>query len=223
MIGAVSERFTTQNLSAVARERLLRLIAQGALAPGTRINEVHVAERFGISRGPLREAARALEGEGVLTSRPRQGFFVVQFTQSQIVDVYESKRWLEAAFIADIATHMEPTVRREVQADIESIDGADRFAFSETLLQFRMRLCARTHNRFLADLMLTLYRRFYIIGSVVAVGRSHGRQERILSVLRRFWQAMVDDEITAARAIMEEDTAYWLADLPPRFPETLMW
>jgi hypothetical protein len=39
----------------------------------------------------------------------------------------------------------------------------------------------------------------------------------------RFWQAMVDDEISAARVIMEEDTDYSLADLPPRFPETLMW
>jgi hypothetical protein len=34
---------------------------------------------------------------------------------------------------------------------------------------------------------------------------------------------MVDDEISAARVIMEEDTDYSLADLPPRFPETLMW
>lgn len=217
---AVSERFTSQNLSGVARDTLLQLIAQGTLAPGARLNEVHLAERFGISRGPVREAARALEGEGILISRPRQGFFVMQFTKRQIVDVYETKRWLEAAFISDLS-HMKLATRIEVQADIASIKAGDRFAFGETLLQFRTRLCGRIYNRFLAELMLMLYRKFYIIGSVVAVAESKGRQERILSVLSRFWQAMVDDDISAARAIMEEDTAYWLVDLPPRFPQTL--
>ena len=62
-----------------------------------------MAQTLGVSRGPIREAARELEGQGFLVSRPNQGFYVVDFDAQSIRDVYEAKDWLEAAFVADLA------------------------------------------------------------------------------------------------------------------------
>jgi DNA-binding GntR family transcriptional regulator len=207
-------------LAHAVRGQLMRLIAQGRLRPGSRLNEVHLAERFGISRGPVREAARELEGAGVLVSRPRQGFYVVNFTPAEISDIYETKNWLEDAFITDLSAHLPVAARHAILADTGSIDTIDRESFGETLLQFRRRVCDQLRNRFLAELMTALYRKFYVISSVVPVTDNAARQEWILVVLRRFWTAMIAGDADAARAAMAEDTAHWLADLPQRFAAT---
>ena len=144
------------------------------------MNEVHWAESFGISRGPIREAARELEGQGFLVSRINQGFYVANFTAAEIRDIYEAKDWMEAAFISDLAAHTDAATRKSVLADIDSIEGADRVEFNETLFQFRVRMSKHIHNRFLADLMLTLYRKFYILSALVRTPETTARQARIL-------------------------------------------
>jgi hypothetical protein len=65
--------------------------------------------------------------------------------------------------------------------------------------------------------MITLYRKFYIIAAVVIASDDESRLARIVLVLRRFWSAMANDDVAGARAVMDEDTDYWLADLLPRF------
>jgi DNA-binding GntR family transcriptional regulator len=165
----------------------------------------------------VREAARELEGAGVLISRPRQGFYVVNFTPDEVRDIYETKNWLEDAFITDLAAHLPVAARQVILADIGSIDTADRESFGETLLQFRRRVCDQLRNRFLAELMTALYRKFYVISAVVPVTDNTVRQQWILVVLRRFWMAMIAGDADAARAVMAEDTAHWMADLPQRF------
>jgi DNA-binding GntR family transcriptional regulator len=212
-----AETLASPSLAEAAREQLMRLIAQGVLRPGDRLNEVRIAGRFGISRGPVREAARALEGAGVLASRPRLGFFVVTFTPAEIRGIYEAKSWLEEAFIADIATHMPIETRRAILADIGGIGRADRVVFSETLFQFRRKVCGQLENPFLAELMTSLYRKFYIISAVVPAPRDEERQEWVLTILHGFWHAMTMNDLASARAILAKDTAHWLADLPMRF------
>jgi DNA-binding GntR family transcriptional regulator len=218
MTVAETDALAARSLSEAVRDRLMRLIANGALKPGERLNEVHLAEAFGISRGPVREAARELAGQGLLVSRPRLGFFVARFTRAEIVDVYEAKTWLEAALIDDLAVHCDRATRRAILAEIDGIDASDRVAFTESLFRFRLRMTARIRNRFLADLVLALYRKFYVIEAVIANAESTDRQARIVETLRRFWTSMAADEIAAARAVTAADTAHWLADLPPRFP-----
>lgn len=205
------------SLAGAARLGLMRLIHQGALRPGDRLNEVALAESFGISRGPLREAARALEGEGVLVSRPRLGFFVVRFTPEEIRGIYAAKTWLERALIEDLAAHCPADRRRDFLAALRATARPDRIGFTEALLRFRLEVCASLQNRFLAELMAALYRRFAIIGAVVPVPDSSARQAWILGVQQRFWTAMIAGDTATARAVLEEDTAHWLADLPPRF------
>ena len=206
----------SKTLAEAVRERLMRSIANGELRPGERLNEARLAESFAISRGPIREAARELEGQGFLFSRANQGFYVATVTPDQIFDIYEAKDWLEDAFIADLAAHTDVAARKSVLADIAAIDPSDAVAFSETLFRFRLRMLRHIRNRFLADMMIALYRKFYVLAAVVDMTRAAPRQTRILSVLSRFWTAMADDDIAGARAIMRDDTAYWLAELPSR-------
>ena len=108
--------------------------------------------------------------------------------------------------------------RREILSELDALDGSNGVAFTETLFQFRQRVVALLRNRFLADLMTTLYRKFYIISVLVDIADERGGAMHILDVQRRFWTAMADENIDGARAVMREDAAYWLADLPPRFP-----
>jgi DNA-binding GntR family transcriptional regulator len=217
MNGTDAQALKIQSLSEAVRGRIMRAIARGDLKPGQRLNEAQMAQALSVSRGPIREAARELEGQGFLVSRPNQGFYVADFSADDIRDVYEAKDWLEAAFVADLAKSLTLPERRAVLTEIDGLDGSDRLAFTETLFAFRLRVLQRLDNRFLADLMTVLYRRFYIISVVVDAGDDARRVARIAETLRQFWRAMARDDLAAAGAVLREDTAHWLADLPPRF------
>jgi DNA-binding GntR family transcriptional regulator len=210
-----ADALRTQSLSEAVRERIMRAIARGELKPGARLNEAQMAQTLRVSRGPIREAARELEGQGFLVSRPNQGFYAVDFEPQAIRDVYEAKDWLEAAFVADLARSLGLGERREILGEIDTLDRSDKLAFTQTLFEFRVRVLARLENRFLADLMTVLYRKFYIISVVVDSGDDERRVARITDALRRFWTAMARDDIAAASAVQRDDTAYWLAELPP--------
>ena len=108
------EALAAKSLAEAVGERLMRAIAVGDLKPGARLNEAQMAAQLGVSRGPIREAARELEGQGFLISRTNQGFYVAAFSPEDIRDVYEAKDWLEAAFIADLAENMTTADRRAI-------------------------------------------------------------------------------------------------------------
>lgn len=198
-------------------DELVRLIATGVLKPSQRLNEVRLADSFGVSRGPVREAARELEGQGLLISRPRQGFYVADFTADEIVDLYEVKGWIDKAIIHDFLSYSDPQTCRAVLKDIDSIDDSEKVAFSTTLFAFRQRFVARLHNRFLAGQALALYRQFHIVTALIRVDDADARMSRILTTLRDFWTAMSDGDADRARAIMAEDADFWQRDVAPRF------
>lgn len=81
------------------REKILETIRDaimsGALKPGEKVAEPELAERFGISRTPIREAFRQLESEGYLTVIPRKGAVVTTFSQQDVEEFYAIKSILE--------------------------------------------------------------------------------------------------------------------------------
>ena len=78
----------------VARE-LRQAIIYGELPPNTRLVEKQLAEQFDVSRGPLREALRELEEEGLIETRPHAGSKVRGFTNEELADTYSLRRVLE--------------------------------------------------------------------------------------------------------------------------------
>ncbi len=77
------------SLAEVVRDDLLAQIVAGHLQPGQRINEPDVAMRLGVSRVPVREALRALQGSGLVASRKNAGVFVRQLQGDELRDLYE--------------------------------------------------------------------------------------------------------------------------------------
>lgn len=205
------------SLSETVREEMIRLITTGALRPGSRLNEVHLADQLGVSRGPVREALRELEGLGLTQSRPRLGFYVTELTDQEIVELYEVSPWINQALIRDFMTYSDADTCRAVVKDVESITMEGTLSFSESLLAFRQRMLGHVHNRYLAEMALSLYRRFFIVAALVDADDVALRMQRIVDTQRRFWTAMADRDAGAAEAIMKEDAEYWLRDVAPRF------
>lgn len=211
------EQLVTQNLSETVRDAIIRQIANGDLKPGERLNEVRLAQRFGVSRGPVREAARELEGMGFLISRPRLGFYVATFTPRQIVDLYEVKHWIDRALVHDVMTYLDRDTVLAIRADVDSIDRRSKRPFAETLYAFRVRMVGRLHNRFLADQALALYRKFYLVTALIHVTDEQARITRIISALHRIWDALAEGRAEDAIAVLDEDGRHWREDVAPRF------
>lgn len=91
-------------------------VITGQLAPGQRLVEHVLAEQFGVSRGPIRDALRELAGEGLLESR-RRGFFVVGLREYDIEELYELRESLESLALRRTAV-------RATAADWESLERA---------------------------------------------------------------------------------------------------
>lgn len=76
-------------------ERLLEMISAGQLAPGVKLYQERLAEEFGVSRTPIREALLRLEREGLVESQPGRGMFVRGVGGSEIRELYEVREILE--------------------------------------------------------------------------------------------------------------------------------
>jgi len=74
---------------------LRKAIITGELEPGEKLSEARLAERFGVSRTPVREALKELEGEDLVTVERRRGTFVTRLTRSEVMDLYDVREAIE--------------------------------------------------------------------------------------------------------------------------------
>jgi len=86
-----------ENLSDGVEAALRGMIVDGQLAPGERVNEVHLAGRLGVSRTPLREALNRLAAEGAVEARPRLGYFVKPLSSEELDQIYDIRPILDPA------------------------------------------------------------------------------------------------------------------------------
>lgn len=101
-----------------------RAIVLGDLAPGTHLKEPLLAQRFGVSRLPVREALAQLEHEGLVRVEPRRGAFVVGVTMQDISDIFECRLMLEAHAVRHAAKRITPQEVVALQAIIDQYDAA---------------------------------------------------------------------------------------------------
>lgn len=85
-----------ETAEARAAGALRTAILEGELRPGQRVNQEAWAERIGVSAIPVREALRALTGEGLVTYRPRRGYAVTELDLAELEEVYALRRLLES-------------------------------------------------------------------------------------------------------------------------------
>lgn len=92
---------TRRNLSAELADRLREEIMTGALEPGTRLNEVHLAARWQVSRTPLREALSLLASEGFVFVAPRRGYSLPALSVEGMRELYRVRLVLDPAALAE--------------------------------------------------------------------------------------------------------------------------
>jgi DNA-binding GntR family transcriptional regulator len=85
-----------RNLSDDAVKLLRKMILNGMLKPGERVNQVHLATRMNISRGPLREALRMLQKEGLVIHENNRGTFVTTLSEEDAWEIYTMRALLES-------------------------------------------------------------------------------------------------------------------------------
>ena len=97
---------------------LRQAILTGELKPGERLMEIHLANKLGVSRTPIREAIRKLELEGLVTMIPRRGAEVAQITEKSLKDVLEVRRALDVLSV-------ELACERITKEEMEELYGGD--------------------------------------------------------------------------------------------------
>jgi phosphonate utilization transcriptional regulator len=85
----------SRSLPMLVQQELERMILQGELAVGERLNESALALRFGVSRGPIREALRGLEEAGLLRMEKNRGVFVREISVAEADEIYDVREALE--------------------------------------------------------------------------------------------------------------------------------
>jgi len=95
VIDSVNYLKNRENLSSVVVNYIKESILSGYYKPGDHILETEVALKLNISRAPVREAIRELEGDGIVTTKPRKGTFVTEYSVDDIKEVFDIRLLLE--------------------------------------------------------------------------------------------------------------------------------
>ena len=130
-------------------ELLRQRIFSRELAPGSWIDELKLADEYGISRTPLREALKVLATEGLVTMKVRRGAYVTEVSDSDLTDVYHLLALLEsdaASVVAMQATELQLMELQGLHNELEKA-AADRERFFEINEAFHMRLLEIANNR----------------------------------------------------------------------------
>jgi len=139
-------------------ELLRQRIFNNELAPGSWIDELRLAEAYGISRTPLREALKVLATEGLVTMKVRRGAYVTEVSDKDQRDVYHLLSLLESdatGVVAQQATEAELAELAQLHQELKAAtQNTERFF--EINEQFHMRLLEMANNRWRTQLVLDL-------------------------------------------------------------------
>lgn len=186
-------------------DALRRLIYDGEFAPGERLNEAALALRMGTSRGPIREALRALAGWGLVTPVPNRGVFVRKLSVREMLEVYDLRALVFGYAAERAAERATEADKRELEGLLDEMDRAsaaeDGTAYYELNLSFHAKVLAlsgneracRTYDDFVKE--LHLFRRRYFSGP--------GNMRRSNEQHRQLYEAIAAGATAQARAAAE--------------------
>lgn len=165
------------------RERILETIRDaimsGSLKPGEKVAEPDLAERFGISRTPIREAFRQLESEGYLTVIPRKGAVVASFSSRDVEEFYAIKSILEGYAARKACEKLTPRELDKLSAINDKLrhlaDDGDIKHFFKVHNDFHELFIKSANNEKLHDMINSLVKKFQRlrVASLSKPGRMH--------------------------------------------------
>jgi DNA-binding GntR family transcriptional regulator len=170
-------------------------ILSGDLKPGDRIAESTLAARFGVGRGPLREAIRTLEGRRLLERTPFSGVRVVEISNDELEQLLVTREALEGMAARQAAEVMTLPQTRRLRELLNA--GRDRDSLSEFFRQktqendFHTQIVHGSGNRWLVEFLcrdlyslMNIYR-FRAASAPERIEAVHGEHERILEAIER--------------------------------------
>ncbi len=201
---SLSPRALYEEVAELLRQRIFKR----ELEPGSWIDELKIAEAYGISRTPLREALKVLAAEGLVTMKVRRGAYVTEVSERDLSDVYHLLGLLEAdaaGVVAATATAIQIEALQALHLELEACampGKQDRERFFEINERFHMLLLQLADNRWrdqmVADLrkVMKLNRRNSLLKS--------GRIEESLNEHRALMAAILAHDPPLARQRMQE-------------------
>jgi DNA-binding GntR family transcriptional regulator len=156
-------------------ERLRQRIYKRELEPGSWIDELSLADEYGISRTPMREALKVLAAEGLVTMKVRRGAYVTEVSEKDLRDVYHLLALLESDAAAVVAERATPEQRQALQALHNELERSQKdrekyFAINE---QFHLALLDMADNKWRSQMVADLRKvmKLHRHGSLFKTGR----------------------------------------------------
>ena len=144
---------------------LRQAILRGELQPGERLLEIHLADKLGVSRSPIREAIRKLELEGLVLMIPRKGAVVAEITEKSLRDVLEVRRALEELAMKLACEKILDEEIEELKVAAKEFEDAlktgDVTVYAEADVKFHDIIYRTTDNQRLIQLLYNLREQMY--------------------------------------------------------------
>ena len=140
-------------------ERIKRIIDEGGLQPGEKINKKTLVDLLGVSLTPINEALSKLAGEKVLDQRSRQGFFIHQYTYPELSQLFELRAAIEGMAARLCAEHMQDEEIKEMSKIFEPFSLPFLEKYHQDYLKadkiFHESLVKHSGNPFLVEILVT--------------------------------------------------------------------
>jgi len=222
---------TTETIStsrAQIHRELRRAIIMGHLRPGQRLVPQQIAKRYQISVSPVRDALQMLGQEGLITIKPRSGYFVTRITLKQLRDLFELREILEVAAVERAAAHItdeQIAQLAHVHAGYTGDDDAsyDRYTDENRLFHYLVGEASGNHE--LAEALGRVHDRLARFMVMRHAGQTQEQlHERILETLRAHdveaARAAMSDEVRETRdvvldRVMQEEGSHWHLGMAP--------
>lgn len=184
-----------ESLTSLVQREIERRIVAGELTPGSKLNEADLASAMGISRGPVREAFRALEQAGLVQTEKNRGVFVRQVSLEEANEIYEVRAALEAQIGRLAAQRAKPAHLERMRAIVKRMHAAGRkrdpdayfplnIEFHEVLAEAAANRALAVHYRRVVN-ELNLYRREAIQRNVDVIPVSTREHEAIVEAIAK--------------------------------------
>jgi DNA-binding GntR family transcriptional regulator len=138
------------------RDELERMILDGELPAGERLDEISLAARMGVSRGPVREAARSLERAGLVRAVANEGVYVRKLSFEDVLELYDLRAMISGYLCARVAETGDPAVLWDLRDFVTKMQNAaelgDETTYFDLNLKFHDAIAAASGTTRASDL-----------------------------------------------------------------------